>query len=58
MKREINMIASPVSKKKKENKNTALNKHDSEITTDPFGSWTGVCSDNKYEKPVQDADDL
>ena len=24
---------------------------------DPFGSYTGVCK-NKYEKPVQDADDL
>ena len=25
---------------------------------DPFGSYTGVVSDNKNDKPVQDADDL
>jgi len=25
---------------------------------DFLGSYTGVCADNKYEKPVQDADDL
>ena len=24
---------------------------------DPLGSYTGVC-ENKYEEPVQDADDL
>ena len=29
-----------------------------EIITDPQGSYTGVCVDDKYEKPVQDADDL
>ena len=29
-----------------------------EIITDPFGSYTGVCVDDKFEKPVQDADDL
>ena len=28
------------------------------ISTDPFGSWTGVCSQDELEKPVQDADDL
>ena len=28
------------------------------INTDPFGSWTGVCTDDPYEKPIQDADDL
>ena len=28
------------------------------INTDPFGSWTGVSTDDPYEKPVQDADDL
>ena len=27
------------------------------IPADPFGSYTGV-PDNKFEKPVQDADDL
>jgi hypothetical protein len=25
---------------------------------DTLGSYTGVCSDDAYEKPVQDADDL
>lgn len=25
---------------------------------DVFGGYTGVCTDNEYEKPVQDADDL
>lgn len=25
---------------------------------DTLGSYTGVCTDDKYEKPVQDADDL
>ena len=28
------------------------------INTDPLGSWTGVPTDDPYEKPVQDADDL
>ena len=28
------------------------------INTDPFGSWTGVPTDDPYEKPIQDADDL
>lgn len=25
---------------------------------DSFGSYTGVCADDAYETPVQDADDL
>lgn len=25
---------------------------------DALGSYTGVCGDSAYEKPVQDADDL
>lgn len=25
---------------------------------DPDGSYTGVCKDNIYDEPVQDADDL
>lgn len=29
-----------------------------EINTDPLGSWTGVPTDDPYEKPIQDADDL
>lgn len=30
----------------------------SKINTDPFGSWTGVPTDDPYERPIQDADDL
>lgn len=29
-----------------------------EIITDPFGSYTGVDTEDKYAIPVQDADDL
>lgn len=29
----------------------------SAITTDPLGSYTGV-AENRFERPVQDADDL
>lgn len=28
------------------------------INTDPLGSYTGVNTEDKMEKPVQDADDL
>jgi hypothetical protein len=28
------------------------------INTDPFGSYTGINTEDKYEIPVQDADDL
>ena len=28
------------------------------IDTDPFGSWTGVPTDDYFDKPVQDVDDL
>ena len=28
------------------------------ISTDPFGSYTGLVRDPEEEKPVQDADDL
>ncbi len=31
---------------------------DSASRQDPLGSWTGVPSDNEYETPTQDADDL
>ena len=29
-----------------------------EIITDPFGSYTGVDTEDKYAIPVQDSDDL
>lgn len=31
---------------------------DMKSSEDTLGSYTGVCTDNEYEKPVQDADDL
>lgn len=31
---------------------------DMQINTDPNGSWTGVATDNPYEVPIQDVDDL
>ena len=34
-----------------------MKKEEKPIKTDPFGSYTGRCT-NPYEKPVQDADDL
>ena len=40
-------------KKKKQ-----LKEQNSEIITDPLGSWTGVPIDDPYDKPIQDADDL
>ena len=40
-------------KKKKQ-----LKEQNSEIITDPLGSWTGVPTDDPYDKPIQDADDL
>lgn len=44
-------------KKKKHIKEKEDDK-ENEIITDPFGSYTGVCVDDKYARPVQDADDL
>ena len=32
--------------------------YDSDIHTDPLGSWTGGPLDDPYDKPIQDADDL
>ena len=37
---------------------TQSDTYDDEIVTDPFGSYTGVPTDNPYDKPIQDADDL
>ena len=31
---------------------------DKDINTDPLGMWTGVPTDDPYDMPVQDADDL
>ena len=35
-----------------------LSGEDTASRQDPLGSWTGVPSDNEYETPTQDADDL
>ena len=37
---------------------TQATSYDSEIITDPFGSYTGVPTEDPYDKPIQDADDL
>ena len=58
MKREVNMRSCVSANDKEKNKKKENNKEQKGIVTDPFGSWTGVCEDDKYESPVQDADDL
>ncbi|MBR2344123.1 MAG: hypothetical protein IKA64_07710 [Clostridia bacterium] len=60
MKREINMRRGGEGHTEKQHtKNEgAKMSTDERINTDPFGMWTGVPTDDKYEKPVQDADDL
>ena len=49
-------------KNKRAGKNTLNNEYldslEDSINTDPDGSWTGVCTDDPMEKPIQDADDL
>ena len=35
-----------------------LSGEDTASRQDPLGSWTGVPSENEYETPTQDADDL
>lgn len=51
-------------KKEEKNQKRSLNKTgadmktDSAINTDPFGSYTGVDTENEYDVPVQDVDDL
>ncbi len=44
----------------KERKKSSQNRagHNTEIITDPQGSWTGVPVDDEDSMPVQDADDL
>ena len=60
MKKEINMRKqSGIESKKTEcNSIPADMKADNAINTDPDGMWTGVSTVNRYEKPVQDVDDL
>lgn len=41
----------------RKNEDIPTDKYNEEIASDVLGSYTGV-AENKYEKPVQDADDL
>ena len=46
------------SNKNKKEKLPSEKESRSSINTDPFGSYTGVDTENKYDIPVQDVDDL
>ena len=56
MKREINMIKKKI--KKEQGSEPISFAADGRINTDPNGMWTGVSTENEYEKPIQDVDDL
>ena len=63
MKREINMCkfgkeSEKVSKIIKKEAKPYKESREDTIIVDPFGSYTGVNINDKYEKPVQDVDDL
>ena len=59
MKREVNMIYNGYKNEKKQGTDLQKKRGEEErINTDPFGSWTGVPTDDVYEKPIQDVDDL
>lgn len=53
MKREANSI-----KTKQTEEYTESFATKGSINTDPNGMWTGVNTEDKYEKPIQDVDDL
>ena len=55
MKKEINMLNKHLKEKGNASLSFATN---DKINTDPDGMWTGVCTENQFEKPVQDVDDL
>jgi hypothetical protein len=59
MKREINMRKNNKIKPGEFNFNfKAEMSTEGRINTDPNGSYTGVCTDDVCDIPVQDADDL
>ena len=60
MSREVNMRKqSEITKCKTEKKSNACDmRDDGTISTDPFGSWTGVSRFDELEQPIQDVDDL
>lgn len=43
---------------KNELMNRGLYNESDRINTDPDGSWTGVSTEDPFDKPIQDADDL
>ena len=58
MSREVNMRRQDSVTKSKEKNRACDMRDDDTISTDPFGSWTGVSSFDEFDKPIQDADDL
>ena len=58
MKREVNMRVEIAENLEKIKLPSERNEAEKGISTDPFGSWTGVPADGMYEQPVQDVDDL
>ena len=60
MSREVNMRKQgDIKKCSAERKSNACDmRDDGTISTDPFGSWTGVSLFDELEQPIQDVDDL
>ena len=55
MKKDIRMLNKHLREEGISNLSFATN---NKINTDPDGMWTGVCTEDCFEKPVQDVDDL
>ena len=64
MKREVNMRKAYEDPSKKaieegmDQRNRTKLQSDGRIITDPLGSWTGTPTDDIFDMPVQDVDDL
>ncbi len=58
MKREVNMRSREGQKFNFEKEKKTNESSKERIITDPFGSWTGIPTDDPYEQPIQDVDDL
>ena len=58
MKKEINMRKQCKEGNSKAQNLPAIMAADNRINTDPDGTWTGVSTENCYDEPVQDVDDL
>ena len=57
-KREMERNQGKKEQEKRDNKHVASFAATGRINTDPDGTWTGVNTEDAYEKPIQDADDL